>query len=330
MKRALHTQGCKRRFFKPFATFFTQHRGHVFALTAIILLLAPAGRVGAMECLPSHVLGSIAPAGVDQPSDIAIGPRGHIYLVDGVNNRIMVVEVGGRLLFTFGRDGSGAGELHHPMGIDISSKGQVFIADTGNHRVAVFDLRGRFLYAFPVETAAGEKPAAPVDVLALERKNYLYISDRDNHKIKVHRQTGAFVFQWGGFGEERGRFRYPGILAANQYNQIFVVDVLNTRVQVFDPDGNFINEISTWGVSPGQLFRPKGVAIDKADRVFVSDSYMGCIQAFSDLGGFVGVVCANGTKRNFTTPVGLAFDAQNRLLVVEMRANRVSIVKVGH
>jgi hypothetical protein len=63
--------------------------------------------------------------------------------------------------------------------------------------------------------------------------------------------------------------------------------------------------------------------------VFITDSYMGCIQAFSASGGFVGVVCANGTQRKFTTPVGLAFDAQNRLLVVEMRANRVSIVKVG-
>jgi DNA-binding beta-propeller fold protein YncE len=302
---------------------------NVAALAAILLLLAPAGRLRAMECLPSQVLESIAPAGVDQPSDIAIGPGGRIYLVDGVNNRIMVTGAGGRQLFTFGRGGSGAGELHHPLGIDISGKGRVFIADTGNHRVAVFDLQGRFLYAFPVKTSAGEKPAAPVDVLALERKNYLYISDRDNHKIKVHRQKGTFVFEWGGFGEERGQFRYPGILAADQYNQVFVVDVLNTRIQVFDPDGNFITAIGAWGVAPGQLFRPKGVAIDKADRVFITDSFMGCIQAFNSLGSFLGVVCAGEAKRSFTTPVGLAFDAQNRLLVVEMRANRVSIVKVS-
>ena len=131
-----------------------------------------------------------------------------------------------------------------------------------------------------------------------------------------------------GLGLNGGRFRYPGILAANQYNQVFVVDVLNTRVQVFDPDGNFLTEIGTWGVSPGQLFRPKGVAIDKADRVFVTDSFMGCIQAFTDLGAFLGVVCGGGDKKDFTTPVGLAFDAENRMLVVEMRANRIRIVKM--
>jgi DNA-binding beta-propeller fold protein YncE len=299
------------------------------SIASVLLLLISACRLSAMQCIQSEVLGSIAPVGVDQPSDIAIGPQGRIYLVDGVNDRIVVTNADGTQQFTFGRSGARAGELRHPMGIDISKKGQVFIADTGNHRIQVFDPQGRFLYMFPVKTAPGEKPAAPVDVLALDRKSYLYVADKDNHKIKVHNQEGAFVFEWGGFGEVRGRFRYPGILAANQYNQVFVVDVLNTRIQEFDPDGNFITEISTWGVSPGELFRPKGVAVDKADRVFITDSFMGCIQVFTDVGGFLGVVCADGTKRNFTTPVGLAFDAENRLHVVEMRANRIRIVKVS-
>jgi DNA-binding beta-propeller fold protein YncE len=307
----------------------TKYKHILGLIAAVILLLLPAQRLLAMECIQSQVLGAIAPAGVDQPSDIAVGPRGRIYLVDGVNNRIVVTDANGKLQFTFGRTGSGAGELQHPMGIDISKKGQVFIADTGNHRIQVFNLQGVFLYLFPVKTSPGEKSAAPVDVLALDRKSYLYIADKDNHKIKVHKQKGAFVFEWGGFGEEHSQFRYPGILAVNQYNQIFVVDVLNTRVQVFDPDGNFISEIGNWGVGPGQLFRPKGVAIDNGDRVFISDSFIGCIQVFTDLGGFLGVVCANSEKRNFTTPVGLAFDAKNRLLVVEMRANRIRMVKVA-
>jgi DNA-binding beta-propeller fold protein YncE len=299
------------------------------AMAAVVLLLMPAGRLFAMRCLQSRVLGAIAPAGVDQPSDIAIGPDGWIYLVDGVNGRIVVTGADGQLRFTFGRSGSGVGEFMHPLGIDLSTKGRVFIADTGNHRIQVFDPQGKFLYMFPVKTSPGEKPPAPADVLALDRKNYLYISDRDNHKIKVHKQSGAFEFEWGGYGEVRGRFRYPGILAADQYNQIYVVDVLNTRIQQFDPDGHFINAIGTWGVSPGQLFRPKGVVVDKTDRVFITDSFMGCVQAFTDVGGFLGVVCSGTSKRSFTTPVGIAVDGENRLLVVEMRANRIRVVKVA-
>ena len=120
------------------------------------------------------------------------------------------------------------------------------------------------------------------------------------------------------------------MLAANQFNQLFVVDVLNTRVQVFDPDGNFLNAIGAWGVLPGSLYRPKGVAIDRNDRVFVSDSYMGLVQVFTPLGLFLGVLCENGEKKSFTTPVGIAFDRRNRQLhVVEMRANTIQVLSVS-
>ncbi len=309
---------------------FCKNKLNLTVLIAAVFGLFFSGNIlFAMECIKSEVLKSIEPSGVDQPSDLAIGPKGDIYLVDGVNNRIVVTNSDGDPQFTFGNFGNKPGEFQYPMGIDIAKSGRVFIADTRNHRIQAFNPDGTFLYMFPVKTSDGEKPAAPVDVLALDRKNYLYVSDKENHKIKVHTQDGGFVFEWGGFGEVRGKFRYPGILAVNEFNQIFVVDVLNTRIQEFDPDGNFITEIGTWGVSPGELFKPKGVTVDKAGRVFISDSFMGCIQVFTDLGGFLGVVCEKGTKREFTTPVGVAFDAGNRLHVVEMRKNRIRILKVS-
>jgi DNA-binding beta-propeller fold protein YncE len=283
----------------------------------------------AEDCIGSKFLFDIKPS-ADQPSDIAIGPNEDIYLVDGVNNRIIVLNSSGKRKFEFGREGAGKGEFKYPLGIDISDDGKVFIADTGNHRIQVFSLKGDFKYMFKVKSGPEERPSDPVDVLASRLKNYLYISDNDNHKIKVYDQNGTFEFEWGKFGEEPGEFRYPGILAQNEYNEIFVVDVLNTRVQKFDPFGNFIAEIGSWGVLPGKLFRPKGVAVDKKNRVFVTDSYMGVIQVFSDLGHFFGVICENTKNRTFVTPVGIAMDDKTkRLFVVEMRANKISVLKLS-
>lgn len=296
-------------------------------MVAPLLFLAWAAPLPAMECISGKEAAVISPAGADQPSDVAIAENGDLYLVDGVNHRVLIMDPSGKLRFAFGAPGSGPGQFRYPLGIDISGKGLVFIADTGNHRIQVFDLDGTFQYLFPVRSAPGEDPPDPVDVLALDLNGYLYISDNDNHKIKVHKQDGAFVFAWGGAGEVRGRFLYPAMIAANEFNQVFVVDVLNTRVQKFDPDGNFLDTIGTWGVAPGRLFKPKGVAVDRQDRVFVSDSYMGCVQVFSSLGGFRGVLCENGGKKPFVTPTGLCFDAKGRLHVVEMRANRIRIVE---
>jgi len=281
-----------------------------------------------LECLNSKFLFDIAPNS-DQPSDLALAPNGDIYLVDGVNNRIMVLDGQGRLKLVFGTKGENKGEFNYPLGIDISRDGKVFIADTGNHRIQSFDLMGNFLQMFTVKTGPGEKPADPVDVMVSKLNNYLYVSDNDNHKIKVFDQNGNLKFQWGKFGEGPGEFRYPGILATNEFNQIFVVDVLNTRVQIFDPFGKYFDEIGSWGVFPGKLFRPKGVVIDKKNRVFVSDSYLGIIQVYTGLGRFLGAVCENNKKRQFITPVGMVMDNKhNRLKVVEMRANKVSILKI--
>lgn len=301
------------------------------ALICLIVILSVTvipNVCSAQDCSNVEFLFDIQP-NADQPSDISIGPNGDIYLVDGVNHRIIVVDSRGRPKFSFGRKGNGNGEFEHPLGIDISDGGKVFIADSGNHRIQVFNLKGKFLYLFEVTSGPGEKPSDPVDVAVSKLKGYLYVSDNDNHKIKVYRQNGTFDFEWGRFGEGPGEFRYPGILAVNEYNEVFVVDVLNTRVQKFDPFGKFIANIGSWGVLPGRLFRPKGVAVDKNNRVFITDSYMGFIQIFSDLGRFLGVVCENSKNRKFRTPVGIVVDNKNdRLQVVEMRSNKISVLKL--
>ncbi len=258
-------------------------------------------------------------------------PKGNIYLVDGVNSRIIVVDRNGAWKFILGTEGvagSGKGQFKLPLGIDISDSGKVFIADTGNSRIQVFDTEGKFLYMFSVKTAPGELPSEPVDVAASKLNNYLYISDNNNHKIKVYNQNGTYDFEWGRFGEDYGAFRYPAMMTLNEYNEILIVDVLNTRVQKFDPFGKFIVDIGSWGVLQGNLFRPKGVTIDGKKRVLISDSYMGVIQAFSNLGQFRGVLCEKNMMRKFNTPVGILVDKNDRLLVVEMRANLVTVLKI--
>jgi DNA-binding beta-propeller fold protein YncE len=261
---------------------------------------------------------------------MSVGPNGALYLVDGVNNRIIVLNGKGRMQFSFGKQGRGESEFLHPLGIDISARGNVFVADTGNHRIQIFDPQGNFLRMFPVKSGPEERPADPVDVLVSGFRDYVYVSDNDNHAIKVYDIRGNFQFSWGKFGEEPGDFRYPGIMAKNKQNEIFVVDVLNTRVQKFDPFGKYISEMGSWGVLPGNLFRPKGVAVDGKNRVFVSDSYMGLIQVFTDYGRFLGVICQNNQKKYFTTPVGLSTDDKNDILrVVEMRKNLIRVLKLS-
>ena len=306
-------------------------RSNQIACICLFLALSaswPSAACYSAACFPVEFLLEIQ-TGADQPGDLAIGPNGWIYLVDGVNDRVIVLDSEGKRKFTFGISGEGKGQFKRPVGIDIAGTGNVFIADTGNHRIQVFDLNGAFAHMFPVKPGGGEKPSDPVDVLAAGLRGNVYVSDNDNHKIRVYDQQGAFRFQWGSFGEGPGMFRYPGIMAVDGFNHVYVVDVLNTRVQKFDPFGNFITDIGAWGVLPGKLFRPKGVVVDRHNRVYVSDSYMGLVQVFAESGRFSGVLCEGRGQRQFVTPVGMVIDSNsNKLYVVEMRANKLSVFRI--
>jgi len=134
----------------------------------------------------------------------------------------------------------------------------------------------------------------------------------------------------GGPGENKLRFRYPFLMALDKKQYLYIVDVINTRVQVVNPDGLFVMYIGGWGVDKGHFFRPKGVAVDTQNRVYVSDSYMGVIQVFDTFGQFYGVL-GNAHKREvkkFRTPTGMFIDDHNRLYVVEMLAQQVSVYRI--
>jgi DNA-binding beta-propeller fold protein YncE len=299
---------------------------HLILLFILFSLIIPS-RSLALKCINAKSLFDVSP-GANQPSDIAIAPNGDMYLVDGVNNRGIVISKNGDWKFDFGKEGDGKGQFKHPLGIDISDKGKVFITDAANHRIQAFDLKGKFLYMFKLKTKTDTHPPDPADIIVSNLKEYLYISDNENHKIKVYKQNGDFQFEWGKFGEGLGEFRYPGIMSPNEFNEIFVVDVLNTRVQKFDPYGNFIASIGMWGVLEGKFFRPKGVAIDKKNRVFITDSYMGVIQAFTDMGSYIGVICEKDRKKVFNAPVGILIDKNDRLVIVEMSGNKITVLKI--
>ncbi len=304
-------------------------RGGLIAGWILLAALSTDRPAAAMECIEISAQTSWN-LDVDQPSDVAVAPNGNYYLVDGVNHRVAVIDAEGNMVSAFGSPGQGPGEFQLPLGIDIA-QGRVYIADSGNRRIQVFDLNGKYRSQFDVPTAAGEKPADPVDVLASGLKNRIYVVDNDNHKIKVFDQQGRFQTAWGGYGEANGQFRYPAMLAKNSLNELLVVDVLNTRIQKFDPFGNFLNTIGGWGVTPGRLVRPKGVSVDNQDRVYISDSYMGVIQVFSDMGRLLGVVCDSGSVYRLKTPVGLiAAGNGTDIHVVEMRANRIRRIQLRH
>jgi DNA-binding beta-propeller fold protein YncE len=300
----------------------------VLACAAVFADGALFGHACAIRLMLAEHLFDIT-GGFNAPSDVAVSPEGMVYIVDGVNHRVVVFDDRGRRRFSFGARGNGPGQLESPLGIDIAADGSVYIADTGNRRIQKFSADGKMLRQIELPPM-DRRPADPVDVALAPSQRRCYVADNDNHRIlAVDLTTGGITRSIGEKGTGRLQFRYPFLMAVDAEATLYAVDVINTRVQAIAPSGEFLNFIGGWGVEKGELYRPKGVAVDGKGRVLVSDSYLGVVQVFTGNGTFYAALgdLVNRRVLKFRTPVGMAVDLRGRIYVVEMLANKVSVYK---
>lgn len=92
-----------------------------------------------------------------EPQDMCVDAEGRLYVADTGNNRIIVLDRGGKLLNVLtGFDHNGAKDsFNSPGGVFVTPEGGLYVADTGNGRVVVLDEKGQ------LETII-QKPASDV------------------------------------------------------------------------------------------------------------------------------------------------------------------------
>jgi DNA-binding beta-propeller fold protein YncE len=299
----------------------------IFFLNIVLILLSSPGFASnkIKYISTKHVRDIVG--NFNQPSEVAVGKKRMIYVLDGANNSVKVFTKKGKLAFKFGKAGEKDGELNTPVGMDIDKNGNIYVADTGNRRIQVFSDRGRYLRKIDLSS----RNVRPVEVKAVEETKRIYVSDANNHQVLCFSKDGTFESARGNYGEGPGEFMFPGMVDSDSNNNLYVVDILNGRLQVFDSNGKEpLRQISQWGVMPGQLFRPKGLAIDDRSFVYVSDSYTGIIQVFDSSGNLHGILAKGKSEfLRLDTPVGLAFDSKGFLYVVQMALNKVSVYKIS-
>ncbi len=304
----------------------------LFLLLVAAVPLRPALAFSGSELLPIELLATIGGKGGDsrlrQPSAVLTARNGNIFVLDGAVNRVAVFSPRGRFLYDFGQD-----HLNMPLGMAMDARGRLYVTDTRKGRIQLFTSQGEHLKQIELPESSKGIPTEPVDLALDERRRLLYVVDNRNHRLLIHDlRKGTVVRTVGKMGMEEGEFRWPFSLTLDGDGVIYLVDVINTTVRTIDPahDWAFLDNIGSWGIQKGELFRPKGIAIDSKGRLLVSDSYLGVVQMFDRQGNFLSVLSdKDGTIHRFTTPVRLFVDRRDRLYVVEMFANRISIFRMG-
>lgn len=250
------------------------------------------------------------------PTDICGNDRGDVFVLDGMNDRVIEINARGQVRsITPDR-----GTIYKAVGLTCIDN-NIWIADTPRARIIELSRNGRINRIIPL----GEG-TEPVDVVKINGQ--ILVSDRANHRILVLDLDGNIKSTWGNRGNDIGEFINPSFLTAAAGNRLLISDILNRRVLSFSPSGRFPQMVVKPGVSPGQIVRPKGIAGNSQDEIWVADGYTGTLQLFSLSGKHLGLATASGQPLNLQAPMGIWIDGDGNIWVVESTGNKVSKFRV--
>ena len=167
----------------------------------------------------SHTIGQNAydGPGFFQPTDVAVGQDGVMYVVNRcateqeINHpgiRVVMTNMEEDYLGSFGGYGEGAGKFVRPTSVALDSRQNVYVSDEWLQRISIFDKKGQFLDKWGAMGAGAGQFNRPSG-LAFDQRDNLYLVDSANHRVEVFTREGKFLHQFGAQGSGDGQFNYP-------------------------------------------------------------------------------------------------------------------------
>lgn len=150
---------------------------------------------------------------MNQPTNLAIGRDGDVYVVETGNFRVARYTSDGKFVRGYGEPGQLPGQFARPKGIALDRAGRLYVGDAAFQNVQMFDDGGRVLMAFgqPVDGSQGLNLPAGI---AIDYDNVDLLRDRAapgfaiEHLILVVSQFGPNQVDVFGFGKLSGA-AYP-------------------------------------------------------------------------------------------------------------------------
>jgi len=261
-----------------------------------------------------------------KPRAMAIAKNDELYIVDKTA-RIQVFDADGN--FKRGWQ-TPASETGKPTGLTITDDGNLLVADTHYYRILTYTPAGELLEGSTLGGTLGQGPGEfgfVTDVVRDAEGNY-YVSEYGEFcRIQKFSPDRTFIRQWGGNGEEPGKFQRPQHLEMDDAGRLWVADACNHRIQVFDQDGKLLTMWGTHGAEPGQMHYPYCLVLDGRGHVYVSEFGNHRVQKFTLDGKSIAVWGGEGrAPGRLFNPWSLVLDSRGRVHVLDSMNHRVQRV----
>ena len=277
----------------------------------------------------------------------------------------VITTIAGNGIAGFSGDGGFAldASLNFPAGL-VSKNGNLYIADRNNHRIRKIDSNG----IITTVAGTGKPGCCNDNGLAKEAHLYfpsdvdidlegnLYISDRSNNRIRKVNSEGIITTiagsgepgYRGDFGPaEKSLLKYPFGISLDSKGNLYIADRGNNRVRKIDQRG-IITTIAGDGThsfggdygpaNQSSLAFPTDVIVDSLGVIYIADRNNNRVRKIDRLGVITTLMGINQTEFNgdneiaaettLHLPFALAFNGEDRLLVVDRNHFRVREVRL--
>ena len=239
------------------------------------------------------------------PMSVAVDSSENFYVSDDYTSRIHVFDKDGISLSSWGKKGSGDGELDGPSGLAFDQQDNLYIVDSLNHRVQKFTKDGNFVAKWGSQGSSQGQFNMPWGI-AVDKQGDVYVADWKNDRVQKFSPEGEYLSTFGKPGTGDGELQRPTDMAIDNEGDVYVTDWGNERLNIYTPDGIFLtafigdaDRLSPWAqdqvaanpdyvkarrrvdlTAERRLGRPVAVNVDDGGRIMVLEANRCRIQIY--------------------------------------------------
>jgi len=144
-----------------------------------------------------------------QPTNLAFGPKGRLYVCDTLNARVQVLDTEGTVVRIIGSRGRAVGQMVRPKGIAVDRAGRLYVCDAAAESVLVYNREGRLLMVLGGPGVGRGDLALPANVsIAYDGVEYFAQHASPDFRVEylifVSNQLGPNKINVYGFGAYAG------------------------------------------------------------------------------------------------------------------------------
>lgn len=215
------------------------------------------------------------------PMTLAIDKNENIYISDGGNKTVVVVDKDEKIIGTLDL----SKKVTRQVGIAIDNeRGRLIVADTSGHKLEIFELNGNHLFTVG-KFGDGEGDFNGPAFVAVMKNGNIVVSEARNARLQLFSPEGKFIRVIGNRGDRPGEFQLPRGVAVDSEGHIYCVDGKSNSFSIYSEGGDYLLTVggaysAGSQVAPGGFLLPQGMYIDKNDTIYVVDQLNSRFQVF--------------------------------------------------